>query len=170
VVLKGNGTGGLTNATAGTDYIVPGGALGTPSSGNLANCTLPANVATTGANTFAGDQTIGNNNLKTIKTATFNGEIAPSATTGAITINWTQGQNCAFAPSGNVTSMAFTAPPGPCHLQVKIVTGTVRTIAWPASNFYWLNNSAPTLVANKTTFVNLWYDGVNYWAMWGTQV
>jgi hypothetical protein len=34
------GTGNnLTNAIAGTHYVAPGGALGTPSSGNLQNCT-----------------------------------------------------------------------------------------------------------------------------------
>lgn len=38
-VLKGNGTSAFTAATAGTDYVAPGGALGTPSSGTLTNCT-----------------------------------------------------------------------------------------------------------------------------------
>ena len=38
-LLKGSGTGAITTATAGTDYVAPSGALGTPASGNLANCT-----------------------------------------------------------------------------------------------------------------------------------
>ena len=38
-VLKGNGSGGFSSAVAGTDIVVPGGALGTPSSGTLTNCT-----------------------------------------------------------------------------------------------------------------------------------
>lgn len=38
-VLKGNGT-AISTATAGTDYVVPGGALGTPSSGTLSSCTV----------------------------------------------------------------------------------------------------------------------------------
>ena len=47
-VLKGNGT-AISAATAGTDYIIPGGALGTPSSGTLTNCTFPTlNQNTTG--------------------------------------------------------------------------------------------------------------------------
>ena len=47
-VLKGNGT-ALSAATAGTDYVSPGGALGTPSSGTLTNCTFPTlNQNTTG--------------------------------------------------------------------------------------------------------------------------
>jgi hypothetical protein len=48
-VLKGNGT-AISAATAGTDYVVPGGALGTPSSGTLTNCTFPTlNQNTTGS-------------------------------------------------------------------------------------------------------------------------
>jgi hypothetical protein len=39
-VLKGNGTSAFTAATAGTDYVAPSGALGTPSSGTLSNCTV----------------------------------------------------------------------------------------------------------------------------------
>ena len=40
-LVKGNGTSALAAATAGTDYVAPGGALGTPSSGTLTNCTFP---------------------------------------------------------------------------------------------------------------------------------
>jgi hypothetical protein len=38
-VLKGNGT-AISAASAGTDYVTPGGALGTPSSGTLSSCTV----------------------------------------------------------------------------------------------------------------------------------
>jgi len=38
-VLKGNGT-AITAASAGTDFVAPSGALGTPSSGTLSNCTV----------------------------------------------------------------------------------------------------------------------------------
>jgi hypothetical protein len=38
-VLKGNGT-AISAASAGTDYVAPGGALGTPSSGTLSGCTV----------------------------------------------------------------------------------------------------------------------------------
>jgi len=48
-VLKGNGTSAFTAATAGTDFVVPGGALGTPSSGTLTNTTgLPLTTGVTG--------------------------------------------------------------------------------------------------------------------------
>ena len=48
-VLKGNGTSPISAAAAGTDFLAPSGALGTPASGNLANCTFPTlNQNTTG--------------------------------------------------------------------------------------------------------------------------
>jgi hypothetical protein len=50
-VVKGDGT-SLSAAVAGTDYVVPGGALGTPSSGNLSNCTsLPIATGVSGLGT-----------------------------------------------------------------------------------------------------------------------
>jgi hypothetical protein len=43
-------SGVLSAATAGTDFVAPGGALGTPSSGTLTNCTFPTlNQSTTGS-------------------------------------------------------------------------------------------------------------------------
>jgi len=50
-IIKGNGT-SIAAATAGTDYIVPGGALGTPSSGTLTSCTgLPISTGVSGLGT-----------------------------------------------------------------------------------------------------------------------
>ena len=47
-IVKGNGT-ALSAATAGTDYVAPGGALGTPSSGTLTNTTgLPISTGVAG--------------------------------------------------------------------------------------------------------------------------
>ena len=54
-VVKGNGT-TLSAATAGTDYVAPGGALGTPSSGTVTNLTGTASIninGTVGATTPA---------------------------------------------------------------------------------------------------------------------
>ena len=48
-LVKGNGAAAMSSASAGTDFVVPGGALGTPSSGTLTNCTFPTlNQSTSG--------------------------------------------------------------------------------------------------------------------------
>ena len=48
-LVKGNGTSAFSAATAGTDYVAPGGALGTPSSGTATNLTgLPLSTGVTG--------------------------------------------------------------------------------------------------------------------------
>lgn len=51
-LIKRSGTNTLAVATAGTDYVVPGGALGTPSSGTLTSCTgLPVSTGISGLGT-----------------------------------------------------------------------------------------------------------------------
>jgi len=53
-MLKGNGT-AISAATAGTDFLAPGGALGTPSSGTLTSCTgLPISTGVSGLGTNVG--------------------------------------------------------------------------------------------------------------------
>jgi len=58
-IIKGNGTSFLS-ATAGTDYVAPGGALGTPSSATLTNATGLPITGLTGLGTGAGTA-LGNN-------------------------------------------------------------------------------------------------------------
>lgn len=92
-LIKGSGTSALAAATAGTDYVAPGGALGTPSSGTLTNCTFPTlNQNTTGssgsctgnaatATALATGRTV-QTNLASTSAATFNGSagITPGVT------------------------------------------------------------------------------------------
>ena len=104
--------------------------------------------------------------LTNVKTLSFTGEGVLNSTSGAISVDWNAAQNYRqVEPTGSIT-YTFTAPPGPCHLQLRIEsdgTSAAQTIVWPASVkwllFVW------TAIANKGAIINFWYDGTNYWAM-----
>jgi hypothetical protein len=98
-LLKGNGT-AISAATAGTDYLTPGGALGTPSSGTLTNTTgLPLTTGVTGTLPVANGGT---------------GTTTPSLVAGTnVTVSGTwpnQTINSTASGSGTVTSVAATVP------------------------------------------------------------
>ena len=114
---------------------------------------------------------LGNEALTNVKTISFTGQQNLVATSGTINIDWTLAQNFKQTePAGSIT-YTFSAPPGPCHLQLLVEsdgTSTAQTIVWPASVkwllFVW------TGVNNKAAIINFWYDGTTYWAMGSNQV
>ena len=130
----------------------------------------------TAANTWTLDtsaylsSTLSNTAVTGFKTATFNSQTTISTTTGAITVDWTSAQNQKQTePTGSIT-YTFTAPPGPCHLQLLIDsdgTSTAQTITWPGT-VIWLG-SVWAAAANKKAIINFWYDGTNYYAMGANQ-
>lgn len=126
---------------------------------------------TASAPSVSGALDMNNNNIIEIKTASFNSQPSLATTTGAVTIDWSAAQNYSQAePTGNIT-YTFTAPPGPCHLQLFIAsdgTTTARTFTWPAS-VIWIG-ATWTHTANKKAIINFWYDGTNYYAQGASQV
>jgi len=114
---------------------------------------------------------LGNANLSGMKTAVFNGQTTIATTSGAITVDWTAAQNqLQTEPTGTIT-YTFTAPPGPCHLQLIINsdgTSTAQTINWPGTVIQYGATWAGA--NNKRAVINFWYDGTNYHMIGTNQV
>lgn len=109
---------------------------------------------------------LANTAVSQFKTATFNSQTTIATTSGSITIDWTAAQNQKQTePTGTIT-YTFTAPPGPCHMQLLIDsdgTSTAQTINWPGSVTFL--GTAWAGVNNKKAVINFWYDGTNYFAI-----
>jgi len=94
---------------------------------------------------------------------TFNSLNAANAT-GAVTVDWTTGNQKRITLTGN-TTLSFTAPRGISNLLLEIVqdgTGS-RLITWPGS-VRWSQGLAPTLTTNAaaTDIATCFYNGTNY--------
>lgn len=103
--------------------------------------------------------------------ATFLAEGALSSTSGTINIDWSAAQTYKQTePTGAIT-YTFTAPPGPCHLQLRIISdgaSTAQTFTWPSS-VKWLG-AVWGGEDNKGAIISLFYDGANYWVQGANEV
>lgn len=112
----------------------------------------------------AGDADVDMNNYKIseAKTVSFNGEVSASGTSGAVTCAFSGGQKMKVVPTGAITSFVLSFP-GVGHYQLRIEMGTSYAITWTFSGVtaYQIDTAAPTTAANKSTFVNFFYDGTN---------
>jgi hypothetical protein len=137
-ILKGTGATAFTAATAGTDYVAPGGALGTPSSGTLTNCTFPTlNQNTTGSSgSCTGNAATATSAGSVTSSVTFNSSGGAAAGTtfngsAARTIDYsTVGAYAATNPSGftsntgTVTSVATSGSTNGLSLTGGTITST----------------------------------------------
>jgi hypothetical protein len=128
-ILKGGSGGALSNATAGSDYLSPGGALGTPASGNLANCTFPTlNQSTSGqSGSVANSLTFSNGGSGDASGSTYNGGGARTISYNSVGAPSTSGANASGTWSISVTGSAGSASTATTANALN--TGNAYTIA-----------------------------------------
>ena len=116
-ILKGT-SGVLSAATAGTDYVAPGGALGTPVSGDLSNCANLPSGSITG---------LGSGVLTALQTAVgVSGAFVPTGGTGATgTWNIDILGNAGTVTNGVYTSGSYANPSWVTSLAAAKITGTL---------------------------------------------
>jgi hypothetical protein len=116
-------------------------------------------------------QTLSAKSMDTIAVVSFQTPGTLTTTTGAVTADWSANQNLKQnEPTGAIT-YTFTAPAGPCHLQLFIDsdgTSTAYTHVFPGT-VIWMG-ATWAQVANKKAVINFWYDGTNYYAMGANEV
>ena len=93
-----------------------------------------------------------------------------SYNSGTTTVDWGAGNKATLTfGAGNITTLAFTNPPKPSNLLLKIVqdgTGS-RTITNWDSDIKWAGGSPPTLStdANAIDIVSFYFDGNSYYGV-----
>ena len=156
----------------------PTGALGTPPSGTLTNCTglpvssgisgLGTGVATALALAVNGSGSILLNSGPTI-TSLREIKTAPTISSGTLTIDCSVGNVFVISLNANITTFTMTNVPASgnaysCTL-IFVADGTARTISWPAS-FKPPGGTFPTMTSTNTkqdVLVIMTHDGGTTW-------
>jgi hypothetical protein len=159
----------LTAALVGDLQPLGAAAIGTTGRVLDAGTVLPDTglVRTDGTHAMAAALPMGNNDIGGIRVAYSNGVIDDGNSGTSKTIDWTLGTSHKITMTGNCT-FSFTAPPGPCWLQLRMTqdgTGG-HTAVWPSMK--WAGGSAQVLTPTLTTgmdIVSIYYDESAYYGI-----
>ena len=108
--------------------------------------------------------------LEIVNTAGYTDIPTNTITANATTIDWRL-SNVQQLTYSDTCTFTFTAPQLPCHLTLKMTHANNTTVfpcTWPAA-VKWPGGTAitPTAAANAVDVVSFFYDGTNYYGMYG---
>lgn len=154
-------TGGAADTLANPRTITLAGEVtGNTTFDGSSNVTITTNLETVNGFTSTGNIILSNADLDGFVTATYSSQFSITGTSGAITINWNEGQNQIQTEPTGAIAYTFTDPAGPGHFQLIIAsdgTSTAQAITWPGS-VKWMGTPYAG-VDNKAAIVNFYYDG-----------
>lgn len=180
-LIKGSGTAALSAAAAGTDYVAPGGALGTPSGGTLTNCTgLPVTgladtttdpihvgtvelghaTDTTIARSAAGVVTFEGRKVATVGYATITSSATPTFDKGLYTEFFASITGLAVDITNMSTNLAGTWVKGD-RIWFDITGTAARAIAWGTMFVAGAVALPTTTVTTQRLDVGFIYDGAH---------
>ncbi len=111
--------------------------------------------------TMTGDIDFDNNDLIGLKTACFDAVYIISSPGATPTIDWNNGLRQKTTLSASVTSITFTAPPGPSNLVIVVTPNTYSMAGFPSS-VDWGDQGAPTMADGQRFVLMFYYDGTTY--------
>lgn len=105
------------------------------------------------------------NNIENAGSISFRTLQTDSSSSGSVTFDWSTDNKLKITLTENITSITFTAPPGPCNLVLEVVQDTTtRTMGgWPAA-VKWPGGTAPTISTGSgdVDILTFFYDGTSY--------
>ena len=89
-----------------------------------------------------------------------------TSSNGSATIDWRNGTNAIITLTEN-TTVSFTNPGQPCHLQIEVIQDTTGGHTLTLPTIKWAGGASPTLstAANNISVISLYWDGTNYFGM-----
>lgn len=129
---------------------------------------LESSLLVDGTRDLGGDWSLANFTMSNAKVIAYLAEVDNGNSGAAKLIDWTAGQAQKITLNAVAPALTFTAPPGVCSLQLKVIQDGVggRVPSFPVA-VNWVGGFTPifSTAPAAVDIVSLYYDGVNYWGI-----
>lgn len=126
---------------------------------------VPADYLAKSGGTMSGAIDMANNDVLGLKEAVYSGTVDKGSSSGAVTVDWTQGHRQKITLIGNVT-LSFTDPSGTGNLILVVTQDGVggHSIAFPGGTLFQSGDSTLTGSPSSIDVIAFFFDGTTYYA------